>query len=143
MEFVIGSWQILNAEEEIKRRNCGMTRPSGLLQGDITTDSVLMTRHTTPRTGSEANLGGDMEGAEAEDASNQNAHSRHMLRMSSMSPSSESPLRRATYFQHNVVTYTSITISFDKLVRISFMPLLICLKFCLFLPNYIILQDCG
>ncbi|KAH7550385.1 hypothetical protein ACOSP7_024333 [Xanthoceras sorbifolium] len=102
--------QILNAEEELKRRSVqGMaTRPPGPLQVDTTNDSGLITRlATTPRTGSEANLGGEMEGAETEDASNQNTQSRHMLRMSSMSPSSESPLRRPTFSQHNVVPLTS------------------------------------
>ncbi|KAJ0049454.1 hypothetical protein Pint_15313 [Pistacia integerrima] len=104
--------QILNAEEELKRRNCmqGMVaRPAGQLQVDTTNDSGLSTRQPTPRMGSEANLGGDMEGAEAEDVSNHNTHSRHMLRMSSMSPSSESPLRRTTYFQLSVVPHPSRT----------------------------------
>ncbi|KAL9434321.1 hypothetical protein AB3S75_029037 [Citrus x aurantiifolia] len=102
--------QLLNAEEELKRSNCtqGMViRPTGPLQVDVTSESGLMARQTTPRTGSEANLVGDTEGAEAEDASNQNAHSRHMLRMSSMSPSSESPIRRPTILQHNVVPHPS------------------------------------
>ncbi|TXG50386.1 hypothetical protein EZV62_022910 [Acer yangbiense] len=97
--------QILKAEEELKRRSVqGMaTRTPGPLQVDTTNDSGLMTRlATTPRTGSEANLGGDVDGVENEDASNQNTQSRHMLRMSSMSPSSESPLRRPAFFQHNV-----------------------------------------
>ncbi|KAI9174702.1 hypothetical protein LWI28_021556 [Acer negundo] len=102
--------QILKAEEELKRRSVqGMaTRTPGPLQVDTTNDSGLMTRlANTPRTGSEANLGGDVEGVENEDASNQNTQSRHMLRMSSMSPSSESPLRRPAFFQHNVVPHPS------------------------------------
>lgn len=126
LELIVGLWQLLNAEEELKRRNCtqGMViRPTGPLQVDVTSESGLMARQTTPRTGSEANLVGDTEGAEAEDASNQNAHSRHMLRMSSMSPSSESPLRRPTILQHNVVAYVSMTIMhataylFENLVK--------------------------
>ncbi|XP_044477248.1 uncharacterized protein LOC123204576 [Mangifera indica] len=107
--LVLALKQILNAEE-LKRRNCmqGMVaRPAGQLQVDTTNDAGFSTRQTTARMGSEANLGGDMEGAEAEDVSNQNTHCRHMFRMSSMSPSSESPLRRTTYFQHNVVPHPS------------------------------------
>jgi hypothetical protein len=98
----------LNAEEELKRRNSmqGMAiRPSVPLQVDTTNDTGSLTRHVTPRTGSEANLGGDMEGGEADDPLNHNIHSRHMLRTSSMSPSSESPLRRPAYNQHNMVMF--------------------------------------
>ncbi|CAL1367981.1 unnamed protein product [Linum trigynum] len=92
--------QLLNAEEELKRRSTMQTmttRPSGSLQVDVTNDSGSLTRHLTPRMGSEANLGADMEGAENEDVSNQNVHSRRLQRMSSTSPSSESPLRRPPY----------------------------------------------
>ncbi|RVW35511.1 hypothetical protein CK203_031736 [Vitis vinifera] len=95
--------QILNAEEELKRRNNmqGMTiRPSGPLHIDTTNDSGSLTRQVTPRLGSDANLGGEMEGGEPDDISNHNMHSRHLLRMSSTSPSSDSPLRRP-YIQHN------------------------------------------
>jgi myb proto-oncogene protein len=99
----------LNVEEELKRRNStqGMpVRPSVQLQVDVSNDSGSMTRHPTPRMGSEANPGGDIEGGEAEDISNHNTHSRHVHRMSSTSPSpsSESPLRRPPYIQPNVVT---------------------------------------
>lgn len=114
-----GFLQILNAEE-LKRRNCmqGMAaRSTGQLQVDTTNDTGLSTRQPTPRMGSEASLGGDMEGAEAEDASNQNTHYRHMLRMSSMSPSSESPFRRTTYFQHNVVTYIYYFTQISKMFK--------------------------
>ncbi|KAJ8753512.1 hypothetical protein K2173_022753 [Erythroxylum novogranatense] len=102
--------QILNAEEELKRRHSmqGMVnRPSVPFQLDVTNDSGSIIRQVTPRMGSEANLGGDIEGGETEDISNPNVHSRHIHRMSSTSPSSESPHRRPPYFQHNVVPYPS------------------------------------
>lgn len=104
--------QILNVEEELKRRNStqGMpVRPSVQLQVDVSNDSGSMTRHPTPRMGSEANPGGDIEGGEAEDISNHNTHSRHVHRMSSTSPSpsSESPLRRPPYIQPNAVPHPS------------------------------------
>lgn len=99
--------QILNAEEELKRRSNmqGLAiRPSVSLQVDVTNDSGSMTRHLTPRMGSDGNPGGDVEGGEADDSSNQNMHSHHMLRMSSMSPSSDSPHRRPS---HSVVPHPS------------------------------------
>ncbi|KAA8540901.1 hypothetical protein F0562_024961 [Nyssa sinensis] len=102
--------QILNAEEELKRRNSmqGIAiRPSVPLQVDATNDSGSMTRHATPRMGSEGNHGGDMEGGEADDFSNHSMHSRHLLQMSSTSPSSDSPHRRPAYIQHNVVPHPS------------------------------------
>ncbi|KAJ6672481.1 TRNA (ILE)-LYSIDINE SYNTHASE [Salix viminalis] len=104
--------QILNVEEELQRRNStqGMpVRPSVQLQVDVSNDSGSFTRHLTPRMGSDANPGGDIEGGEAEDISNHNTHSRHIHRMSSTSPSpsSESPLRRPPYIQHNVVPHPS------------------------------------
>ncbi|KAI8528971.1 hypothetical protein RHMOL_Rhmol12G0189900 [Rhododendron molle] len=92
--------QILNAEEELKRRNSMQgtgIRPSVPLQGDATNDSGSLNRIATPRLNSEGNLGGDMEGAEADDASNHNIHSRHLLRMSSISPRSDSPHRRPVF----------------------------------------------
>ncbi|XP_059640267.1 uncharacterized protein LOC132282559 isoform X2 [Cornus florida] len=104
--------QILNAEEELKRRSNipfqGMAmRPSVPLQVDTANDSGSMSRHATPRIGSEGNLGSDMEGGEADDVSNHNVHSRHLLRMSSTSPSSDSPYRRPAYIQHNTVPHPS------------------------------------
>ncbi|XP_058194806.1 uncharacterized protein LOC131311384 [Rhododendron vialii] len=92
--------QILSAEEELKRRNSMQgtgIRPSVPLQGDATNDSGSLTRIATPRLNSEGNLGGDMEGAEADDASNHTIHSRHLLRMSSISPRSDSPHRRPVF----------------------------------------------
>ncbi|KAF5730109.1 hypothetical protein HS088_TW20G00479 [Tripterygium wilfordii] len=87
--------QILNVEEELKRRNgtpgVGI-HPSGAPLGGATNESGSMDRLVASRMISEANLSCDMEGGEAD----QNVHSRHMLRMSSTSPSSESPLRRAS-----------------------------------------------
>ncbi|XP_076914247.1 uncharacterized protein LOC143573191 [Bidens hawaiensis] len=84
--------QILNAEEELRRRSNNVQgRPSVSLQVDVTAnDSASMSRHATPRPGSEG-------GADADDISNPNLHSRHMARMSSMSPSSESLPRRAPF----------------------------------------------
>ncbi|KAM7471367.1 hypothetical protein LguiA_009550 [Lonicera macranthoides] len=99
--------QILNAEEELKRRSStqGMAvHPPAPLQVDVTNDSGSMTRHATPQMGTEGNLGGDMEGAEADNGSNHNMHSCHLLRMSSPSPSTDSPNRRAAF---NAVTHAS------------------------------------
>ncbi|GMI72186.1 hypothetical protein like AT3G47850 [Hibiscus trionum] len=104
--------QILNAEEELKRRNSTQgtaNRPAVPLQVETTTDSGSMTRIVTPRMGSDANVAGENEGVEADDVSNLNVHSRHVFRMSSTSPSSESPLRRPTYIQHNVIPHPSRT----------------------------------
>lgn len=78
-------------------------RPSVPLHVDVMNDSGSMTRLNTPRMGSEAHLGGDAEGGEADDASNHFMPSRPMHRMSSVSPSSESPLRRPALSQHNLV----------------------------------------
>ncbi|GAB4845566.1 hypothetical protein Ancab_038971 [Ancistrocladus abbreviatus] len=101
---------ILNAEEELKRRSSmqGM-HPSLSQQVDVTTDSGSMTQHTTPRIGSEANIGRDLEGGEADDTSNHNLQSRQLLCVSSVSPSSESALRRPPYFQHNMAPLPSRT----------------------------------
>ncbi|RDX61870.1 hypothetical protein CR513_59856, partial [Mucuna pruriens] len=103
--------QILNAEEELKRRSSMqvvlMRGPSGPLQGDGTNDTGSMTRHMAPRLGSEGNLVGDVDGGEGDDFANQTMHSRHMLRPSSMSPSSESPLRRTPCIQQNVISHPS------------------------------------
>lgn len=99
-DFGCVDWQILNAEEELKRRSImqgvGMRGPCGPLQADGMNDTGSMTRHMVQRLGSEGNLVGDVEGGEAD------MHSRHMLRTSSMSPS-ESPLRRTPSVQQNVV----------------------------------------
>ncbi|CAN1179875.1 hypothetical protein LINPERHAP2_LOCUS34451 [Linum perenne] len=89
--------QLLNVEEELKRRSSMQTmatRPSGPLQVEIPNDSGSTIRHLTPRMGSDANLGAERERVETDDVSNQNVHSRHLQRMSSTSPSSESPIRR-------------------------------------------------
>lgn len=99
--------QILTAEEELKRRNTmqGLAvHPNVPLQVDVTNDSGSMTRHVTPQMGSDGNIGGNMEGGEADDVSNNNMHSRHLHRMSSTSPSSDSPHRRSAF---NVVPHTS------------------------------------
>ncbi|XP_057806349.1 uncharacterized protein LOC131021255 [Salvia miltiorrhiza] len=89
--------QILSAEEHLKRPNCvqGMpSRPPLPLQVDNTTDSGSMVRVNTPRTGKDGNPCGDMEGVEADDVSNHNTHSRHLVRTSSTSPSSDSQQRK-------------------------------------------------
>ncbi|WOH05285.1 hypothetical protein DCAR_0624700 [Daucus carota subsp. sativus] len=99
--------QIINAEEELKKRSTvqGPTvRPSVSLHVDVTNDSGSMTRHLTPRMGSDGLLRGDGEGGEADDASNHNTHSRSFLRMSSVSPSSDSPHKRPF---HTAVPHSS------------------------------------
>lgn len=112
-------WQILNAEEELKRRNSmqvvAMHGPSVPLQGDGTNDTGLMIRHMPPRLGSQGNLvAADVDGGgEGDDFANHTMHSRHVLRTSSMSPSSESTLRRtpSISIQQNVVSVLVITVS--------------------------------
>ncbi|CAJ1975228.1 unnamed protein product [Sphenostylis stenocarpa] len=103
--------QILNAEEEFKRRNSmqmvGMRGPSGPLQGDGTNDPGSMIRHMPPRLGSEGNLAGEVDGGDGDDLANHTMHSRHILRPSSMSPSSESPLRRTPSVQQNAISHPS------------------------------------
>ncbi|KAE8658290.1 hypothetical protein F3Y22_tig00116971pilonHSYRG00054 [Hibiscus syriacus] len=102
--------QILNAEEELKRRNSTQGTancPAVPLQVETATDSGSMTRIVTPQIGSDANVAGENEGVEADDVSNPIILSRHVFRMSSTSPSSESPLRRPTYIQHDVVPHPS------------------------------------
>ncbi|XP_050223770.1 uncharacterized protein LOC126673605 [Mercurialis annua] len=110
--------QILNVEEELKRRNNVQGTATSVpppIQVEVTNDSGSMSRQATPRMSSEANVGGDlMEGGEPEDVLNQNHHnntnnnsnhhSRHLKRMSSTSPSSESPLRKASF---NVLPHPS------------------------------------
>lgn len=79
--MVAGGLQILNAEEELKRRIN--------MQGNALRPS--------------APLSGDVEVVETDALWNQNFHSRPIFRMNSMSPSSESPIRRPPFIQHNVV----------------------------------------
>ncbi|XP_028784096.1 uncharacterized protein LOC114740133 [Neltuma alba] len=108
--LVIALKQILNVEEELKRRTSGQgigLRPSVPFQADGTNDSGSLTRHMTPRVGSEANLGGgDVEGSETDDPSNHTMHSRNAYWMSSISPS-ESPHRRTPSVQQNMVSQPS------------------------------------
>lgn len=92
---------MLNAEEELKRQ----MRPSGPLQADGTNDTGSMRKHMASRMSAEANLGDEVEGGATDDLSHHNLHSRHMLRTSSMSPSSESPLRRTPSAHQNMVMY--------------------------------------
>ncbi|KAK6924927.1 hypothetical protein RJ641_009253 [Dillenia turbinata] len=106
--------QVLNAEEELKRRNSmqgSAVRPPVPLQVEIGNDSGSMSRQTTPKMGSESNPGGDIEGGETDDASIHSMHSRHLLRMSSTSPSSESPLRRPVFSQHNAVSHSRASLA--------------------------------
>ncbi|KAK7411498.1 hypothetical protein VNO78_02932 [Psophocarpus tetragonolobus] len=103
--------QILNAEEELKRRNsmqvAVMRGPSVAPQGDGTNDTGSTIRLMAPRLGSEGNLAGDVDGGEGDDFANHTLHSRHVLQPSSMSPSSESPLRRTPSVQPNVISLPS------------------------------------
>lgn len=78
-------------------------RPSVPLQVDVTNDSGSMSRHPTPRAGSDRNQAGDMEGGGSEDALNHNIQCRPFLRMSSTSPSPDSQLRRPALSQLNAV----------------------------------------
>lgn len=76
--------------------------PSVLLQADGTNDSGSVSR----RLGSEGNFVGDVDGGEADDSANHNMqHYRLVPRTSSMSPSSESPLRKTPSAQQNMVMY--------------------------------------
>lgn len=98
--------QILNAEEELKRRSMqGVAVRSSLpLQVDTTNDTGSMTKLNTPRMGSDGKPIGEVDGDGGDDAANQNALSRNLLRMSSTSPSSDSQLRKTP---HNVVQLSS------------------------------------
>ncbi|CAJ2639427.1 unnamed protein product [Trifolium pratense] len=100
--------QILNAEEELKRRNSVQQQaqgPSVPLKADGTNDTSSVSRYMAPRIGSEGNLVGEVDGGEADDFTNHNMqHSHLVLRTSSMSPSSESPLRRTPSGQQNMVS---------------------------------------
>ena len=103
--------QILNAEEELNRRNnvqqqgVSLPGPSVPLKSDGTNDTSSGTRYMAMRLGCEGNLVGDMDGGEADDSTNHNMqHSRQVLQTSSMSPSSESPLRRTPSVQQNTVS---------------------------------------
>lgn len=89
--------QILKAEEQLKRQNYmqGLSsRPSLPLQVDTATDSASASRLNTPKMGSDGNPSGDMEGGEADDASNHNVHSLHLPHTSITSPSSDTQQRK-------------------------------------------------
>ncbi|KGN63634.1 uncharacterized protein LOC101216066 [Cucumis sativus] len=104
--------QILHVEEELKRRSTVQgtaIRPSAPLQVDASADTGSMTRQLASRVGSEVNASGYIEGGEADDLLNQNFLARQMLRNSSMSPSSESPLRRPVHIQPNMGSHPSRT----------------------------------
>lgn len=95
--WYIFCWQILSAEEHLKRQNCaqGMpSRPPLPLQVDNTTDSGSMIKVNTPRIGKDVNHCGELEGGEADGVSNHNVHSRHLVRTSSSSPCSDSQQRK-------------------------------------------------
>lgn len=99
-------------EEELKRRSSVQgtaIRPSAPLQVDASADTGSMTRQLASRVGSEVNASGYIEGGEADDLLNQNFLARQMLRNSSMSPSSESPLRRPVHIQPNMVIHVAMT----------------------------------
>ncbi|KAF4376094.1 hypothetical protein G4B88_025185 [Cannabis sativa] len=104
--------QILNAEEELKRRislqgSGTPSRPAAPLQVDVNNDSVSMTRNVVSRTGSEPNNSGEAEAGETDAFSNHNFPTRQISRMNSISPSSESPIRRPPFVQHNVAPYST------------------------------------
>lgn len=88
----------------MQQQGVAMRGPSVPLKADGTNDTSSVTRYMAPRLGSEGNLVGDVDGGEADDFTNHNMqHSRLVLRTSSMSPSSESPLRRTPSIQQNMV----------------------------------------
>lgn len=92
--------QILNTEEELKRRNS--TQDMGLrqaipLQVDVTNDLGSLSRLTTPRLNSDGNLATDGERGEADETSHHNPLSRHLVQTSSISPSSDSLHRRPAF----------------------------------------------
>lgn len=94
----------------MKRRSLmqvSANRPMPTLHVDVQNDSDPTSRHATPRTVSDTNLGAEMEGVET---SNHISHARPLSRMSSMSPSSESPNRRFGYFQHNAVMLITLDV---------------------------------
>ncbi|KAF5191154.1 Dynein light chain [Thalictrum thalictroides] len=99
--------QILNAEEEIKRRDslqASVVRPLIPQQMEAATDMGSNPKQAGNRIGPEANFSGDLEG-ESEDASNPNTHGRQFHRMRSTSPSTSSPLRKRAHspLQHTAV----------------------------------------
>jgi len=88
----------------VQQQGIAMRGPSVPLKADGTNDTASVSRYMAPRLGSEGNLAGDMDGGEADDFTNHNMqHSRLVLRTSSMSPSSDSPLRRTPSGQQNMV----------------------------------------
>ncbi|CAL5202073.1 unnamed protein product [Lathyrus oleraceus] len=104
--------QILNAEEDLKRRNSlqqqgvVMRGPSVPPKADGTNDTGSDTKYLALRLGSDGNLG-DLDGVEPDDFTNHNhnmQHSQLVLPTSSMSPSSESPLTRTPTVQQNMVS---------------------------------------
>lgn len=104
--------QILNAEEEIKKRNSiqmSAVRAAVPLQME-STDTASVNRHAVPKVGPEGNIAGDLEG-ESQDVSNHNSHANHLHHMRSTSPSAASPLRRPVHgsIQHNMATLTGRT----------------------------------
>ncbi|KAI3926532.1 hypothetical protein MKX01_011428 [Papaver californicum] len=88
--------QILNAEEEMKRRNnvlASVIRPPAPLQ--VETSDFGSPRQAVTRAGLDTNHCGDLEG-ESEDHSPHNAHVRNFQRMRSISPSGSSPHRKSS-----------------------------------------------
>ena len=67
-----------------------MVRPSVPLQVDIPNDTGSITRLNTPRIGSDGNIVPEGEGGEPDGSSNLNTDTRHLLHMSSTSPSPSS-----------------------------------------------------
>ncbi|XP_031487636.1 uncharacterized protein LOC116255778 [Nymphaea colorata] len=101
--------QILNAEEEIKRRHsmqASQIQVPGLAQFEVSTMAGTVMRQPVHRPGCDINSTGDLEG-ELEDASN--PHMRSMYQAPATSPSAVSPLARPTYdsTQSNVMAHTN------------------------------------
>lgn len=98
--------QILNAEEELKRQsNVQTSCPHIPLQVNLSKNSGSMMRHTTHRTGPDANFTVNMEEREGDDVLNHGQWSRQLLPMNSMSPYAESALKRLPYPQHNLASH--------------------------------------
>ncbi|PIA62384.1 hypothetical protein AQUCO_00200404v1 [Aquilegia coerulea] len=100
--------QILNAEEEIKRRDslqASVARPLVPQQVEAATDMGSNPKQAG-RMGPEANFSGDLEG-ESEDAPNPNSLGRQVHRLRSTSPSASSPSRKRAHspLQHTAVLH--------------------------------------
>lgn len=96
--------QILNAEEEIKRRSMQspVARPSAPYKADMAVE--ISAAKQVPKLTVEVNFGSD-SGGESDAAANHSNHVRQLNHIHSTSPSA-TPLARTTFnsFQHNAVS---------------------------------------